>query len=267
MILYRCITKEEIDISLKKGYFGRTHTFSKRMGGLGRTKNNDYIFNTFTDVQNEKLHFFRFAIDAAEYLNDEKYDWDDLRLCKFDIPDELLEKGYGFYSDHIRLEYVSKENIPSKFYKKNIEVYDFDEIQLEIESNINEAIYWHSTAGKAMTMTVFNGRKCWSICGDRNFGGFVNVFLRYFGEIHAYDSFVRECIEKNQEAYDNSTILDDKWYILEHFNTDYWNFLSIEELNKLFNGIEDYYINKSIDSLEDIKYKDENINVRKISNN
>ena len=35
MILYRCMTQYAIDKGKERGYFGPTHSFSTRLGGLG----------------------------------------------------------------------------------------------------------------------------------------------------------------------------------------------------------------------------------------
>lgn len=264
MILYRCMTDYAINKGKETGFFGPTHGFSTRYGGLGKIENDD-CFNTFTYSQNENLHFFNFAIDAIQYMDDEKLYWNDLNLCKFDIPDELLEKGFGFYRFLVRSEYVSTQDIPYSYLIKSINQYNEIELFEELNSNLDEAIYWHSTAGKAMTMSVNAGTNMGYICGDIYHGGFMSAYTMFLDKLqrnHFYgidNNFIEECTRKNQEAYDNSTIREDRKFIVGKPHFDYWNGLTYEEINKLFNGFEDVYINKTIQSVEDINYKNERV--------
>ena len=263
MILYRFMTQYAIDKGNEWCFFAPTHTFSTRQNGL-RTINGKSCFNTFTPEQNKELHFFKFAIDAIQYMDDESFRWNGLYLGKFDIPDELLEKGFGFYMFSVRSEFIPKPNaiLSSKYLINVISEHDNRSLHSEMRSDLDEAIYWHSTAGKAMTTIVNGGLNGNYICGDEFHGGFIRVYNRYLNRLlesrrlNITKDFIQECTEKNQAAYDNSTILTDKNYIREHFYKDYHEGLNYEEINKLFSGLEDYYINKTITSLEDIQYKD-----------
>lgn len=259
MILYRCMTQYSIDKGFECGIFKPTHVFSQRLGGNGRI-NNESCFNTFTADQNINLHFFQFAIDAISYMDSISYQYDGLKLCKFDIPDNLIEKGYGFYLYNIRSEFVAKKLIPSNCLIKVIEECSNQELLAEIISNLDEAIYWHSTAGKATTICVNDGIMD-NICGDNHHGGFMRIYSYYLDEclrtqrFNISNDFINDCLVRNQEAYDNSTILDDIPYISQYFHHDYWQGLDHSEINKLFNGLEELYINKTIKSISEINYK------------
>lgn len=175
----------------------------------------------------------------------------------------MLEKGYGFYFYNVRIEYVSNQPIPSSCLINAIEAYSNQSLFLEMKSNLDEAIYWHSTAGKAMTLCMHGGMNMGYVCGDIFHGGFMRTYYPFLNKLkerrrlNITDEFIEECEIKNQEAYDNSTILSDRSYISNNFYHDYWDGLSYEEINKLFSCLEDLYINKTISSIEDIKYKDE----------
>ena len=263
MILYRCMTEYAINEGRKTSIFGPTHSFSTKYGGLGKIEN-DSCYNTFTHSQNKNLHFFRYAIDAIQYMDDEKLSWNNLSLCKFDIPDELLEKGYGFYLFQIRSEYVSTQDVPLSCLIEVIDQYNKRDLFRELTSDLDEAIYWHSTAGKAMTMTVNSGLNMGPLCGDIYHGGFMRVYTMFFDKLKNNrfygidDKFIEECTRKNLEAYDNSTIREDREFIEGKPHTDYWNGLTYEEINNLFNGYEQVYIYKTIASIKDIEYKSRN---------
>lgn len=127
MKLYRIVDDEELSSALNNGVFEANWKYYEKDSGWGKI-NGKCCMNTFDESQNKNLHFFRYPLDAVQYL------WWDRKaveniyfssesLCVFDIPDDLVEKGYGFYPNKVSKGYVAKGPIGSNYllsHTKNI---------------------------------------------------------------------------------------------------------------------------------------------------
>lgn len=170
MIVYRVMNFNDVNEILTTNQVKAKPIFYESDNGWGKFKNGNF-YNTFNHNQNENLHFFRFAIDAYHYLITESKN---SFFCVFNIPEEKLEYGFGYYPNRISPEYT---------YEKQIDVNDllfYTSTEIEILKyvfqDLEDAINWYSTIGKACYMCADFGSSITPVCKTKTLGGFINSF-------------------------------------------------------------------------------------------
>lgn len=109
-----------------------------------------YQNNTFGDKSRNGIHFYRFALDAFHLKKQNMNNNTELNFCIYDVPNELLEYGYGNYFPFgIKPEYVANKNDINASMIKKIFVSE-QKINHIIYDELDEYIKYYSTAGKAI---------------------------------------------------------------------------------------------------------------------
>ena len=255
MKVYRIMSSEEINQGLEDKVFMPKWEYYPENNGWGII-NQRSCYNTFNDKQNQNLHFFRFAIDAVQYLNFDRKSFvrgldTGYYLCVFYFPDELLEKGYGFYPNKITSEYVVKGEVKLDYlvsYSNSRE-----EMFKKVLEELDDTIYWYSTTGKACMMLADPSFCVNQVCGTYTTGGFVSVFGRWFYDIANWfiteenvDKLKEHCNSLNKRAYEETTILEDMKNMYE-LHKNYKQCSNCNEVNEMFNSFEFKYEKTNLD--------------------
>ena len=268
MKVYRAMTKYELTEALKYNTFESYPKVFPDNNGWGKI-NNRFCYNTFTKEQNKNLHFFKYAIDAMNYLDSDLVGIRDARflinypshyLCTFDIPDEILEKGYGFYPKRVSPEFIANSEV-----KPNYLINYTDsraEMFKKILEELDSAIYWYSTTGKACKMVMDPSSCAERVCGTYTQGGFVRVFEYWLTTIVAKvllteedtNKLMKYCNDKNIEAYNETFMLKDWDEMRGPLYKKYRSGLNHDEINEMFNEFEKIYTAKGIEPLHYIDY-------------
>lgn len=213
MKLYRIVSDKELQNALNEGTFKTIWQYYEKDTGWA-IFNGSSCINTFTAEQNNNLHFFKFPIDAVEYLyKDRKKAGESYAdnsidsFCVFDIPNNLLEKGYGFYPKKVALEYVAKEPISIKYLLSHTK-YKPNMFQMVLEY-LEETIKWYSTVGRACEMCLDNGFCMMNVGGIKKIvrvGGFIYSFGDWFSSVLSNFASQEEINEIMKYCYDANTI-------------------------------------------------------------
>lgn len=191
-----------------------------------------YYEDTFSkDLYDERPVFFRFAIDAIRFYKQEQDTHEYKYFCVFDIPEELLEKGFGCYGYRgyfITPMYRAKEEIKKDYFQSYTKCRQgdfgtcFDDKKLfdYIKEDLEDSVIWHSTVGKICTICIDNAYTLQPICGSKRVGGFMYNYATFRGFLSYNLGFLpnilfeatteeeaKEILEKcdklNRQCYDN----------------------------------------------------------------
>jgi len=206
MRLYRVMDYSGLQETLEKKVINTNSDIFEPDNGWGIFGNRCYM-NTFTDVQNRFPHFYPFAIDAAYYMIRERKNCSDY-FCVLDIPDNYIEKGYGFYPQKTSPEYVSNQDVSSQ----SIVYWTSDKSVVAdyVLNELQDSIKWYSTVGKAIYMCMDQGFLCHPICGNRTMGGFIFSFQEFLEQIlsihgtkdsEEIKQIINSCINLNKYYY------------------------------------------------------------------
>lgn len=211
MKLYRIMDYDGLKTTLNEGVIKTNSDVFEPNSGWGTFNNCSYM-NTFTVEQNKSPHFYPFAIDAAHYMIKDRNSPSDY-FCVIDIPDDYVEKGYGFYPQKISPEYVSNQTISSEsivFWTSNKE-----QVANYVLNDLEESIKWYSTVGKAIYMCMDRGFLCQPLCGTLTMGGFIFSFEKFLEFI--ISEYSTKDFTQAKEVISGCTKLNEYYYSLLDF--------------------------------------------------